>query len=313
MFALCYFNENELAVHPPGAPGPTRCTTASSAHCSPRPGPTATTSGRPSRAGIMTNDPRAAAPATAGSRSSTGRISKGVSARYYHVGPPLLGHVRRSGAAAWTHPISRVRRTTARRATLPNITFVDPAFRDGEFSRRPLDRRAPPRRRAPGPGLHGRRRERLHPLAELPQAARCSSPTTSGAASSTTCARRARSTTAPPANLDEDFAQMGFRIPAVTVSPWTRRPAGGPRFRVDHGDLRVRVDPQADLLPLRPRLPDQATPLCPQHRPRLRLGAEARLRPGLACPTRPRWRPRPAPPEAMDLEGGARARRMQRT
>ena len=36
-------------------------------------------------------------------------------------------------------------------------------------------------------------------------------------------------------NLDEDFAQMGFRIPAVAVSPWTRRRSGGARFRVDHG------------------------------------------------------------------------------
>ena len=38
------------------------------------------------------------------------------------------------------------------------------------------------------------------------------------------------------ANLDEDFGQMGFRIPALTVSPYTRgrrRRATG--FRVNHG------------------------------------------------------------------------------
>jgi phospholipase C len=35
------------------------------------------------------------------------------------------------------------------------------------------------------------------------------------------------------ADLYEDFGQMGFRIPAVAVSPYARRRSGG--FRVDHG------------------------------------------------------------------------------
>ena len=35
------------------------------------------------------------------------------------------------------------------------------------------------------------------------------------------------------ADLYEDFGQMGFRIPAVAVSPYARRRGGG--FRVDHG------------------------------------------------------------------------------
>jgi phospholipase C len=34
----------------------------------------------------------------------------------------------------------------------------------------------------------------------------------------------------------EDFGQMGFRIPAVAVSPYSRR-SGGPRVRVDHATL----------------------------------------------------------------------------
>jgi phospholipase C len=34
-------------------------------------------------------------------------------------------------------------------------------------------------------------------------------------------------------DLNEDFAQMGFRVPAVAVSPYTRRRGGN--FRVDHG------------------------------------------------------------------------------
>ena len=36
-------------------------------------------------------------------------------------------------------------------------------------------------------------------------------------------------------NLDTDFGQMGFRIPAVAVSPYTRRRTRGDQFRVDHG------------------------------------------------------------------------------
>jgi phospholipase C len=37
-------------------------------------------------------------------------------------------------------------------------------------------------------------------------------------------------------NLDTDFGQMGFRIPAVTVSPYTRgAKKNRPAYRVDHG------------------------------------------------------------------------------
>ena len=37
---------------------------------------------------------------------------------------------------------------------------------------------------------------------------------------------------------NEDFGQMGFRIPAVAVSPYTRRSGGGgPRVRVSHATL----------------------------------------------------------------------------
>ena len=38
------------------------------------------------------------------------------------------------------------------------------------------------------------------------------------------------------ANLDTDFGQMGFRIPALAISPYTRGAAKNrPDFRVDHG------------------------------------------------------------------------------
>ena len=46
-------------------------------------------------------------------------------------------------------------------------------------------------------------------------------------------------------NLDNDFGQMGLRIPAVVVSPYARRGTRRPL------DLRLRVDPEDDPLPLR--------------------------------------------------------------
>ena len=54
-------------------------------------------------------------------------------------------------------------------------------------------------------------------------AARCSSSTTSGAASSTTCAPPRVPDDRSSADLTKDFGQMGFRIPAVAVSPYARR------------------------------------------------------------------------------------------
>ena len=49
------------------------------------------------------------------------------------------------------------------------------------------------------------------------------------------------------ADPHEDWAQMGFRIPALTISPYAR--AG----EVSARDARLRVDPQAHLLQVRPR------------------------------------------------------------
>ena len=76
---------------------------------------------------------------------------------------------------------------------------------------------------------------------------------------------------------------MGFRDPGrggvALHAPARRRRALPRRPR----GLRPRVDPQVHLVPLRARLPDQAPPLRPQRRPELRLGVEARLRPGDAA------------------------------
>ena len=36
-------------------------------------------------------------------------------------------------------------------------------------------------------------------------------------------------------DLNTDFGQMGFRVPAVSVSPYTRAPRTAKGFQVDHG------------------------------------------------------------------------------
>ena len=95
---------------------------------------------------------------------------------------------------------------------------------------------------------------------------------------------------------------MGFRVPAVAVSPFARRAkkrwslgarprrlAPQPLQRRPRA-LRPRVDPQVHLVPVRPRRPQHAHEVRQQHRPQLRVAA-ARLRAARSCPTRPRSSP----------------------
>ena len=105
--------------------------------------------------------------------------------------------------------------------TLPALSFVDPAF-DGEDSGTSGDEHPHGDVRI-GPGVHGRRGPRVH--RESPQFKRGAlfivydewggffdhvrPPRVPDAALT--------------ADLDEDFGQMGFRIPAVAVSPYARR------------------------------------------------------------------------------------------
>ena len=97
-------------------------------------------------------------------------------------------------------------------------------------------------------------------------------------------------------DLYQDFGQMGFRIPAVAISPWSRNSVAdrgrfgfgfNERWRVDHDALRPRVHPELHQLPLPARVPDQAPPDGQQHRPRVQLVA-ARTSSRPSCPTRRR-------------------------
>ena len=68
-------------------------------------------------------------------------------------------------------------------------------------------------------------------------------------------------------------AQMGFRIPALTVSPFVTRRRGLAR------DARVRVDPQADLVQVRPRHLNRRHRYALQHRPHDASGTSPRMEP----------------------------------
>ena len=156
-------------------------------------------------------------------------IPRGVSARYYNSDLPFSA-VWGARGATWTRPLAEYYADCAL-GTLPNITFVDPPFRDG----------------GGGDGLSAD--EHPHGDVRLGQAWMAD---VVNAFVQSPCYRRGAlfivydewggffDHVLPPsvaddrqsANLDEDFGQMGFRIPAVAVSPYARntRP-GNPRVR----------------------------------------------------------------------------------
>ena len=160
-------------------------------------------------------------------------LGHGVSARYYNSDLPFSA-VWGARGAAWTHPLAEYYADCAR-GTLPNVAFVDPPFRDG----------------GGGDGLSAD--EHPHGDVRLGQAWMAD---VVRAFTQSPCYRRGAlfvvydewggffDHVRPPrvrdarasADLFEDFGQMGFRIPAVAVSPYTRRTQGA-GVRVRHATL----------------------------------------------------------------------------
>jgi phospholipase C len=157
-------------------------------------------------------------------------IGRGLSARYYNSDLPFSA-VWGARGAAWTNPIARYYADCAA-GTLPNIAFVDPPFRDG----------------GGGDGLSADE----HPLGDVRLGQAFMADVVNAFVRSPAYRRGALFVVydewggffdhVPPprvaddrasADLYEDFGQMGFRIPAVAVSPYARRRGRG--FRVDHG------------------------------------------------------------------------------
>jgi phospholipase C len=157
-------------------------------------------------------------------------IGRGLSARYYNSDLPFSA-VWGARGATWTNPIARYYADCAA-GTLPNIAFVDPPFRDG----------------GGGDGLSADE----HPLGDVRLGQAFMADVVNAFVHSPAYRRGALFVVydewggffdhvRPPrvaddlasADLYEDFGQMGFRIPAVAVSPYARAASGG--FRVDHG------------------------------------------------------------------------------
>ena len=155
-------------------------------------------------------------------------LGRGVSARYYNSDLPFSA-VWGARGASWTRPLAEFYADCAL-GTLPSVSFVDPPFRDG----------------GGGDGISAD--EHPHGDVRLGQAWMAD---VVRAFTQSRCYRRGAlfvvydewggffDHVTPPRvrdarssrDLDEDFGQMGFRIPAVAVSPFAR---GG---RVRHARL----------------------------------------------------------------------------
>jgi phospholipase C len=159
-------------------------------------------------------------------------LARGLSARYYASDLPFSA-VWGARGAAWTNPITRYY-ADCEAGTLPNIAFVDPPFRDG----------------GGGDGLSADE----HPLGDV-RLGQAFMADVVNAFVRSPCYRRGalfviydewggffdhvRPPSVPDdrasADLNENFGQMGFRIPALAVSPFARGKRNRAGFRVDHG------------------------------------------------------------------------------
>ena len=159
-------------------------------------------------------------------------IANGLDARYYNSDLPFSA-VWGARGASWTRPLAEYYADCAT-GTLPHISFVDPPFRDG----------------GGGDGLSADE----HPHGDVRLGQAWMADVVNAFVSSPNYRRGALfivydewggffDHVTPPsvpdvrqsADLDEDFGQMGFRIPAVAISPWARKRKG--EMRVSHQRL----------------------------------------------------------------------------
>jgi len=230
-FALIYYNQGELPLIHPAAE---KFTTYDRYFCS------LLASTWPNRyykwsgqsGGRINNDPPAGSAGNQWETIFDRAIAKGLSARYYHSDLPFSA-VWGPRAVPWTNPITRFY-TDCAMGRLPNISIVDPPFRDG----------------GGGDGLSADE----HPLGDVRLGQAFMSDVVNAFVSSPNYRRGALFViydewggffdhVRPPRvvdgraspDLNKDFAQMGFRTPAVAISPYARGKKGRKGFRVDHG------------------------------------------------------------------------------
>jgi phospholipase C len=164
--------------------------------------------------------------------ANTPGLPTGLTARYYNSDLPFSA-VWGPRAIPWTRPLAEYYADCAA-GTLPNVAFVDPPYRDGG-------------------GFDGNSADE-HPHGDVRLGQAWMADVVKAFVESPNYRRGALfivydewggffDHVTPPsvpddrqsADLFKDFGQMGFRIPAVVVSPWTRnRAKGGDDWRVDH-------------------------------------------------------------------------------
>ncbi len=207
--------------------------------------------------------------------------SKGVSATYFNSDLPFSALYGPRGLS-WTQPVANYYQRAAN-GTLSNINFVDPAFRRRRRRRRDLRRRASPRRHPDRAGVHVRRRARLHRLAAVQARGAVHRLRRVG------WLLRPREAPLRPRRPPQPRRQLRLRDDRLP-GPRGCRLAVGQAQRRQPRLRRLRVDPEADLLPLRARVPQQAPPLRDQHRPHASTGSH----PTTSAPTCPTRRRSPA-------------------
>ena len=151
-------------------------------------------------------------------------IGRGAERALLPLRPAVRGGLRPTRRRLVEPDLALLRRLRGRHAAQHHDRR--PAVPRRRRRRRPVGRRPPAGRRPAGPGVHGRRGQRLRQARPTTAAARCSSSTTSGAASSTTCARRACRTSAPPPTWTPTSARWAS---ASRRWPSRRTRAGRPR------------------------------------------------------------------------------------
>ncbi len=189
-------------------------------------------------------------------------LSRGPGSRLLRVRPAGARALRPARPGLGTAGVAVLHRRRRGPAAADHVHR--PAVQGRGRGQRDLGRRAPARRRSPRSGVHVRRRARVHRGAAVPARRAVRQLRRVGRVlrprQAPPRARRPRQPRRPHRGLVAD------RLPHPRGGGLALHPPQEGRPRQPH-DLHARVDPEADLLPLRARLPEQAPPLRVEHRP----------------------------------------------
>ncbi len=158
--------------------------------------------------------------AFSGRRSSTARRAAASSIGYYVSDLPFPALYGQRGLS-WVRPASQFY-TDAAAGTLPQIDFIDPPFRDGGGGDGISADEHPHGDVRLGPGVHVRRRPRVHRVAPVQRGALFINYDEWGGFFDHVAPHHVPDDRENQADPENDWSLTGFRIPAVAISPYTR-------------------------------------------------------------------------------------------